>query len=176
MGYVTEEMLDLVGVPSRVVTADAPLTEDALRRFVQAAMLEDPIHWDDSAARARGFGGIVAMPLFPMHAFPRRSGTPDPLDRLQEDPDWDGADRATGATATLPPLDLPLRRMLNGGSESEIFQLARIGDVISAQSRYLSITEREGRSGPMVVTVMETRYTNQDGAVLMRSRQTMVLR
>jgi acyl dehydratase len=133
----------------------------------------DPIHWDDEAARARGQDGVVAPPLYPLHAFPRPAGTPDPLDALADDADWDGIELVEDG---LPPADVPLPRLLNGGVAAEVFRLARIGDRISAQSRYAELTEREGRDGPMVFVVVETDYRDQDGELLLRTRTTMIAR
>ena len=170
---ITPELRALVGVEGPVRTAPSPLGRDALRRFVQAAMEIDPIHWDDAAARAQGHDGVVAPPLYPLHAFPRPDGSPDPLAALDEDPEWDGIELVEDG---LPPLDVPLPRLLNGGVAAEVFALARIGDVISARSRYAELTERAGRSGPMVLVVVETDYRDQTGRMLLRTRTTMIAR
>ena len=170
---LTPEVRALVGVEGPVRTAPAPLGRDTLRRFVQAAMEIDPIHWDDDAARARGHDGVVAPPLFPLHAFPRPDGAPDPFDALATDPDWDGIELVEDG---LPPLDVPLPRLLNGGVAAEVFALARVGDRLSAQSRYAEITERAGRAGPMVFVVVETDYRDQDDRLLLRTRTTMIAR
>ena len=50
-------------------------------------------------------------------SFPRPLGSPDPLDALADDPDWDGIELVEDG---LPPLDLPLQRLLNGGVEAEL--------------------------------------------------------
>jgi N-terminal half of MaoC dehydratase len=170
---LTPELQALVGVEGPVRTAAAPVGRDALRRFVQAAMEIDPIHWDDAVARARGYDGVVAPPLYPLHAFPRPDGAPDPFIALDADPDWDGIELVEDG---LPPLDVALPRLLNGGVAAEVFALARIGDVISARSRYAEITERTGRSGPMVFVVVETDYRDQTGRLLLRTRTTMIAR
>jgi acyl dehydratase len=170
---VTEEHRKLIGVAGPTLTG-APLSADELRRFVHASMEEDAIHWDEASAAARGYDTLVAPPLYPLHAIRRAPGPPDPLDRFRDDPDWDGASgRGFGG---LPPVELPLGRTLNGGTEAKFFALARVGDAISSQSRYVSIEEREGRSGPMVVIVAETEYTNQDGVLLLRVRNTILRR
>ncbi len=172
-GVITDEIRALVGTEGPLRVAPGPLGADTLRRFAQAAMEVDPIHWDAEAARARGYEGIVAPPLFPLHAFPRAPGTADPLDALAGDPDWDGIELVEDG---LPPVDVPLPRLLNGGVAAEVFGLARVGDVLSARSRYAGISEREGSSGPMVLVVVETDYRDQDARLLLRTRTTMIAR
>ena len=76
----------------------------------------------------------------------------------------------------LPPIEVPLRRVLNGGTEAEFFRLPALGDTISAQSRYIDIADREGRSGPMVIARVETTYSDQDDALLARVVNTVIMR
>lgn len=176
MAYVTEEIRALVGVAGPRFTAPAPLGADELRRFVQAVMEPDPVHWDEQAARASRYGEVVAPPLYVLHSAARRHpGTPDPLDRLAAEPDWDGLDVEAGFGG-LPKIEVALKRVLNGGTEAEFFRLPPLGCVVSAQSRYLDISEREGRSGPMVLARIETVYTDQDEQLLARVVNTVIMR
>jgi acyl dehydratase len=175
LGFVTEEIRALVDEPGPRFTAVSPLEADGLRRFVQAVMEPDPVHWDEEAARESRYAGVVAPPLYVLHSLRRGSGTPDPLDRLAAEPEWDGLDVGAGFGG-LPPIDVPLQRVLNGGTEAELFKLPRLGDVISAQSRYVDIVDREGRSGPMVFATIETLYTDQDGERLARVLSTVIMR
>jgi hypothetical protein len=154
MGFVTDEMRALIGVKSEKRTAAEPIGRDSLRRFLQATMDENPFF----------LSGEVAPPLYPVHAFRRGLGTPDPLDRAKEDREWDGGGTLRNP---LPPLDLPLQRHLNAGSEIEFFQLATVGDVVSETSAYRSIEDKESSSGPIVVETVETEYTNQRGEPLL---------
>ena len=163
MAILTEANLALIGAVGEPVTAASPLTADTLRRFTQAVMDPSDLSWDADAAGHSRYGAVVAPPLYPLHAFVRSSGTPDPLDRLADQPDWDGT---VFTNSGLPPVDIPLKRLVNGGTEAWFYQLAKIGDVITAQNRYADISEREGRSGPMVIVKTETRYTNQAGELL----------
>jgi acyl dehydratase len=174
MGYVTDYHQSLIGVVGPVRTAPAPVSADSIRRFVQAAMIDDPVHWDEEAAVAAGYPAIVAPPLYPLNALRRGNGEPDPLDALADNPDWDGAGEST--PQGLPPLKLPLHRMLNGGVSAEFFRLARIGDVISSQARYAEIADRAGRSGDFVTVTIETQYRNQRDELLARTRSTIILR
>jgi acyl dehydratase len=174
MPYITDDMRALIGVPGELQTAPYPLGPDTLRRFVQAVGEQDPMHWDPQAARERGHETLVSPPLHPLHLFVRAPGTPDPFERFREEADWDGM----GGTINrgLPKLKLPFKRLLNGGYACEFYRLARLGDTISRQSRYIEITEREGSSGPMVITKIETLYTNQDGQKLVRIVHTEIAR
>jgi acyl dehydratase len=176
MTYVTDEMRALIGVPGPRLTAPYPLGPDELRRFVQGVMEGNAVHWDPAAAAGSRYGEVVATPLFPIHTPTRRVlGGPDPLEHLREDPDWDGIDRSA-AFGGLPAVEVPLKRILNGGTEAEFFALAKLGDVITAQSQYTDISEREGRSGPMVLVKVQTTYTNQDGEKLLVSTMTVIMR
>jgi len=175
IAFVTDEIRALIDVPGPRFAAPGPLGADELRRFVQAVMEPDPVHWDAEAARASRYGGLVAPPLYVLHAARRAPGTPDPLDRLEAEPDWDGLDVGAGFGG-LPPLEIPLTRVLNGGTEAELFRLPQLGEVIEAQSRYVDIVDREGRSGPMVLATIETEYRTRDGAILARVRNTVIMR
>ncbi len=175
MPFVTEAISALVDVPGPRFTALGPMGPDELRRFVQAVMEPDPVHWDDAAASASRYGTIVAPPLYVLHATRQAPGTPDPLDRLETEPDWDALDVGAGFGG-LPPIDVPLRRVLNGGTEAEFFRLPALGCIISAQSRYIEIVDREGRQGPMVFAKIETIYTDEDGERLARVVNTVIMR
>lgn len=167
----------MIGTPGPLVVANGPIGRDDLRRFVQGVMEDDPIHWSDEAARDRGFDGVVAPPLYPLHAFRRADGTPDPLEVLVENPEWDGAGGADLAIwGGLPAPPTPLERILNGGVRATFFRLARLGDLISRRSAYTGFGEREGRSGPMLLVTVETTFTEQDEKLLLRVSNTLIMR
>jgi hypothetical protein len=157
------------------MTAAARLGHDELRRFVQGVMETGDVHWDEDVAQASRYGALVAPPLYVLHAVRRPPGSPDPLDRLASDPHWDGLDPTVGMVG-LPRLDLPLQRILNGGTEAEFFCLPKVGDLITAQARYVDIVDREGRSGPMVVATIESLYWAEEDRLLARVRTTLVMR
>jgi hydroxyacyl-ACP dehydratase HTD2-like protein with hotdog domain len=152
----------LIGTVAPKRTAQFPLDHDTLRRFSQAVM--EPTADDASFP-----------PLYPLHALRRPTGSADPFDRFADDPDWDGIE-FDASLGGLPRPELPLTRLLNGGVEAEFFCLAEVGDVISSQARYADISERAGRTGPMVFLVVETDYTNQHGQLLTRVRSTIIVR
>ncbi len=174
--FITDEVRSYIGRESEPVVAWELIEPGAVRRFTQAIMDDDPVYWDAKAAAASRYGVPVAPPLYPGFAFRRHPGTPDPLDRAKENQDYDGIGGGGGGPGGLPSIQLPLDRVLNGGVEAEFFALARHGDQVTSQSRYADIYEREGRTGKMVFIVTETTYTNQDGQVLAKIRNTGIRR
>ena len=168
--YITPQIRSLIGRKGPVRPATEPLSHDQLRRFNQAAM-EPEIPSPANAPRDRT---ELAPPLWPLHAFVRGADEPDPFDVLRQDPDLDGTHGA-GETG-LPPIALPLARILNGGVSAEFFAQAEVGDVVHAQSEYTDIAEREGRSGPMVIIAITTTYTNQHGRALCRVTNSFIRR
>ncbi|WP_238015711.1 MaoC family dehydratase N-terminal domain-containing protein [Dactylosporangium sp. AC04546] len=164
----------LLGTWTPPRTAPYPVSLESIRRFVQGAMLPDDVYGNDDPAMVERHGGIVAPPLYPLSVFVRPLRTPDPLDRFATDPDWDAAGGMD--VFALPPLETPFAKSLNGGTEARPVRLARVGDVISCQARYLDITPRQGRTGPMLVVRIEARYTDQDGQDLLRTVRTIIRR
>lgn len=181
--YLTDEIMAMIGMESGVTEAWDPIERGAIRRFTQAIMDLDRAYWDDEYASKTRFGGVVAPPLYPSFASRRPPGTPDPLDHFAEDTEWDGItgglrppSQASGNRGPLPPVNLPLKRLLNGGVEAEFYQQAEPGDRIRARSRYVDFSERQSRGGYMVFIVTETTYTNQDDDVLLIVRNTIIRR
>lgn len=172
--YLTDEILAFIGVQSEPVKAWDRVEASALRRFAQAIMDDDPAYWDEENQRPSK--GVVAPPLYPLHAFRRAPSTADPLEDAGRNPDFDGAGQGLAARLGLPPLPLPFKRMLNGGNDVEIYALARPDDRLVATSRYLQIFQKEGRTGPMIFVVIETEYATDMGELLLVSRQTQIWR
>jgi len=166
------------GLRGTRLLAPDPVDASSVRRFAQAIMDDDPMYWDADVAAASRFGGVVAPPMYPLHALRRRAGTPDPLDAAV-DPEFDGAGDLLESLG-LPRLDLPLKRLLNGGNEVEVFSLARLGETIAATSVYEDVYEKHGRSGPLVFVTVLTDYQAvlPDGSErrLLTSRQTFIWR
>jgi acyl dehydratase len=175
MAFITEEVRALIGAESDPLTCPWPLERDTLRRFVQAVMESNPIHWSDEVAAQTRYGELVAVPLFPAHVHQRPTGTVDPFDIFDSSPADDGTFDAAGWSG-LPPVNVPLRRVVNGGTEAEFFQLAKIGDIITSRSSYADIRERVGKSGPMIIIKVRTTYTNQFGDLLAIITITPILR
>lgn len=160
--------------------APEPVEAGSVRRFTQAIMDPDPLYWDAGYAKSTRFGGIVAPPLYPLHAIRCPHAAPDPLEAAWRDPDFDGFGQLT-TTFGLAPIDIPLKRFLNGGFDQRIMSLARVGETISAVSCYEQLYEKAGKNGPLVVAVILSRYEAESpgpGArrELLTNRQTYIWR
>lgn len=122
----------------------------AIRRFVEAIGDPNPLYQDEAAARAAGFSGLLAPPTFPsvlaMNEKFRYS------------------------------LDLGTRSILQS---EQLFEYGRpivAGDRITVRSRVADVSERPGASGPMDVLVLEEEGRDDQGELVFRSRETLILR
>jgi hypothetical protein len=65
--------------------------------------------------------------------------------------------------------------MIRGGHEYEFFQPLTPSDRINVTWRLESIAERPAsRGGTMIIAVAQASFTNQDGAMLARNRETLL--
>lgn len=140
---VTDELRKLIGSETEPRTFE--VERGAIRRFAEAIDDRNPLFNDEAAARRSRFGGMIAPPTFC---------------------------RSLGIAGVFFDLRLPLMRGLDGGSEWEYFEPIRAGDRITVISRLAAIRESEGRLGPMVFVMVETRYTNQFDELCVIQRST----
>lgn len=174
--YITGEVSALIGCTGPAVEAPDPLDRSTIRRFAQAIMDDDPLYWDEEYATASRFGRIMAPPLLPLHAIRRPGGTPDPLDRAAEDPNYDGAGDVL-VRLGLPPIPVPQTRLLNGGNDVLVSSLAGVGDIIVARSTIDDIYQKNGRTGTLIFADVRTTYwVKQTKVALLHSRQVFIWR
>ena len=146
---ITDEMRASIGregLPTRL-----EVEKTGIRMFARAVGQTDPIFYDEAYAKSKGHRSLVAPEGF--------LGTPifDP----SRPPAGPGAPAGRGGRLT---------RALNGGSEYEYYGIdICAGDVITAVSKTVDITERQSSLGQMLITRRETTYTNQNGEVVCRS-------
>ena len=143
---VTEDTRSkFIGAESEPVSLE--IEKGHILRFADAIQDANPLYRDEVAARASRYGGIIAPPAFL---------------------------RALRMVLPKVDLNLPLSRILDGGSDWEYYHPVRAGDTITAVTRLVDLREREGRAGRMVFVVHETTYTNQFGQVVAKQRSTMI--
>jgi acyl dehydratase len=153
---IPEETLALVGeLLDEPLASTISLKES--QRYALAAGDLNPIYFDESAARAAGYAGIVVPPLFLAWALsPHRS-----LAELRQD----GLYRARGKRVSLR-----VKRMMFAGEEWEYLAPVHPGDTITATVRLESLEEKQGNSERFVLPTTDTRSTNQHGVVVARAR------
>jgi len=132
------------------------------QRYALAVGDENPVYFDEEAARAARHRTIIAPPTFVTHAIvPPRSN-----DQLRTDGLWrDGSG-----------VRLAVARMMFGGEEWDFLEPVCVGDRITAETRLAGVDQKDGSKGPFVRVVRETTFTNQDGTVVARSRQIGIAR
>lgn len=155
---ITDEMRALIGVEGSPWTYE--VTTTSVRMYARGIGSEDPIHYDVDFAKSQGFRSIVA----PMGYI----GTPVYIPG-KNDPTF-GFPRREGG----PRLNIPFRGLLDGGTETEYFDLICAGDVIEETSHLADLKLREsGR--PMLFVTNEAVYKNKEtGKVVAKQRLTSI--
>ena len=137
-----------------------PVTDSDIRRWALA------VYWPQRPPR-RFIEGILAPEDFNPFAW-AVAASESPGRTTGDQTSSDRTEQLAGVPG--PGLDF----MLNGGAEAEYSLPIRPGDVITSENRLDSYSEREGRLGLMLFTITEDIWTNQDGAVVKRSRNTLI--
>jgi len=143
-------MLDksLIGRESEPLVQE--VEKGAIRRFVEATGDPNPIYVDEEAARAAGFGGVVAPPTFP--------AVLSVNERFRHS------------------LDLGTRTLLHSEQQFEYGRPLVAGEKVTVRTRVADVQERAGASGPMDILVLEGEGYDPQGALLFRAREVLVLR
>ena len=157
---ITDEMRAAIGVEGPPAVMEVEKTN--CRMYARSVGHTDPIFYDEAAAKARGYRGIVAPPGFLGTPIFRPGGSAVPGE-------------LGGRTFSVP-----YKRILNGGTDYEYFPDAPDGDVIcagdtiTARSKISGFEEATGSLGPMLITTRETAYTNQHGKVVAKMYGTLI--
>ena len=133
----------------------------AIKRFADSVGDYNPLYWDDEFARQSGYGAIIAPPGF--FGWPTK---------------WTGM-------PVFVPIQVELQaamakagfgRLLAGGIEYDFLRPVRSGDTLAALPKVISIVEKESKGGAMFIATIETTYTNQEGFVAAKARNSMIAR
>ena len=156
---ITDEMRAQIGRESEPWTYE--VTTTSVRMYARGVGSEDPVHYDVDFAKSQGFRSIVAplgyigTPVYlpgktdPTFGFPRRSGGPN--------------------------LNMPFKRLLDGGTETEYFDAICAGDVLEETSHLADLQLRDGSMGKMLFITNEAVYKNKDtGKVVAKQRLTSI--
>jgi len=143
--YITDEIKGSIGVPAQPVATE--IEKGAIKRFAEAIEDPNPLYQDEAYARQSRYGCIIAPPTFL---------------------------RSVPTGRELFPFNLPLKRVLDGGSEWEYFEPVRPGDRIQAVSTLRDAIERDGRLGKTLFLTFEITYRNQRGQVAATQKNTLI--
>lgn len=156
---ITDDMRAQIGVESEPWTYE--VTTTGVRMYARGIASDDPVHYDVELATKQGFRSIVApagylgTPVFlpgtndPTFGFPRRGGT--------------------------PRLNIPFKGLLDGGTETEYFDVICAGDVLEETSHLADLRLREGGRGKMLFVTNESVYKNKEtGKVVVKQRLTSI--
>ncbi|MBI4307569.1 MAG: MaoC family dehydratase N-terminal domain-containing protein [Chloroflexi bacterium] len=154
---ITPEIRSLLGKEDTFPGAD-PVEKGTIKRYCLAVGDLNPLYLDEAYARRMRHGRLIAPSTF---IFDVSNNYAAPF----------GADGRPASRVRLPP---PLTRIARGGNEYEWLQPIGPGDLITATRRIAEMTEKQGRSGPLVFVISETRYTNQKGEKVAVNRETLI--
>jgi acyl dehydratase len=122
-----------------------------IKEFADAFGDPDPIDRDPDHPGAKALGGIVAPPTF-LRSFLYEPRTSAEALKVR---DWS--------------------YIVHGEQEFEYFAPIVAGDVLTAQERIVSVTEKESRrAGTLHIAVVETVFHNQRGEKVQVARRTLV--
>ena len=152
---ITDEMRKLIGMTTEPVVFK--VEEGAIQRYAEAIGDPNPLYNDVEYARESKYGRLICPPGFT--GWPTKLGVWDPL-----------ALPVMLIKAGAPP------SVLDGGIEYEFFETIGAGDVLASTSKIVSMSEKETKSGKMVVTIVETTFLNQNGDVVVKSWATVINR
>ena len=123
---------------------------EKIREYAHAVGETNPVHHDPEAARAAGFRGVVAPPMFCV-VYSAPAMAPAVLD---------------------PEVGINFAAMVHGGQEFVWGEPVCAGDEITTRAKVLEISERDGKG----FYVFESVSTNQDGAETVRGTWTNIVR
>ena len=147
-------------------TFELPVDPVQARRFAYAATDENPLYFDDEAARRAGYRGAIAPPMFVCSMFDHAAGPPERELRA------DGV-----AMSAFPGVVRPDSALLGGGQEVDFLAPVHLGDTLQVTRSLVDHYRRPSRRfGELEFVVMESLLVDQEGTLVVRIRDTLVVR
>lgn len=143
-------MLDRALIGRRSDPVVNEVERGAVRRFAEALGLTDEVHFDEKAAQAAGYRGLLAPMTFPI--------------------------TFRSSIELRDALALGQRGLLHADQSFEYFRPICAGDSIQVIAVIADVSERSGATGPMDVVVVEDEGRDDGGNLVYRSRKTLIVR
>jgi len=150
---ITDELRKLIGMT--LETMVFKVEEGAIQRYAQAIGDPNPLYNDPDFASKTKYGRLLAPPGFT--GWPVKAG----LDMFK-------------LVESLVKAGAP-SRLLDGGVEFEFIEPIGAGDVLTATTKFASITERETRLGKTMFNTLETTLVNPKGDVALKGWSTFIM-
>jgi len=153
-----DERMALIGRELPTISCEVSKTD--IRKLAAAIGDLNPLYLDEGRARKSRYAGIIAHPL------QYYVTTYGPVLESELGPD---------GRADFRRLPLKFTDVVGGGEEIEYFAPARPGDVITAKTKIVDISNKKSsKRGWIAPVVFESTYTNQKGEVLASVRSTII--
>jgi hypothetical protein len=127
---------------------DFEVTTTSVRMFARGVGYTDPVYFDVEAARKAGYRSLPAPPTYLGTAvfLPGRC-----------------SDTFSGPTEDMPTVSHGLKGLLDGGTETELFEPICAGDTLSAvqQLADMKVAPSAALGGKMLLLTVVTTYTNK---------------
>lgn len=141
------------------------VTRSDIRRKLEVYCFDCPLHYDDAAARAHGYRGLVApVAMTPLWAMPPYWTPGEPVFYAPGE-----REKAGGIRTDLPTV---YPRGVNTGTEWEYFEPLYPGDALEGNWRLVEIKPRQTRLGDGVFLTVETTIVKRSGALVATNRNT----
>ena len=161
---ISEAMLGLIGAVQHRQTS-YPISASDIRKWALAVYYPEA-----PPERYLRVGAMAGEPPLtaPEEFNPFAWATPGPRPEI----DGYGGPKYLEERAGIAPPDINF--IVNGGTACEYGVLMREGDVITAETRIKSYSQRQGKQGPLLFTDLEDRWVNQRGEVVKTTVNTLI--
>ena len=152
---INDELKKLIGTSTDPVIFK--VEEGSIQRYAQAIGDPNPLFNEVGYAQKSKHGRVICPPGF--LGWPVNTTAYDPLK----------------LPASLIMAGAPLM-VLDAGIEFEFLEPVGAGDVLTFTAKIAEMTEKEAKSGKMLVTTIETTWINQNGDVAVKGKSSMINR
>ena len=147
-------------------TFTLPVDPVQARRFAYAATDENPVYFDDDAARRAGYDRAIAPPMYVCSMFDSAAGPPE------RELKADGV-----ARGIFPNVVRPDSALLGGGQDVDFLAPVYLGDTLRVTRSLAGHYRRPSRRfGELEFVVVESLLVDQDDTLAVRIVDTLIVR
>ena len=136
----------MIGKPGH--TFDVEIEKNEIRRFAEAIGEDNPIHFDEAAAKDAGYGSLAGTPTF--------------------------ASSLQHFELFFDALQLNQHNLMHAEEEYEYFRPIVAGDTMSVTHSLANAYEKPAPNGSLLFVVIETRGTDEKKRLIFKGRRVMV--